>query len=80
MQYLVTQLLFVLYKAMLLAPLGSAGLIFNVIFSNILLGSKISRFDVLGTLFIIVGGVLVSYFGAMEVGSESVLFLKLFIQ
>ena len=55
---------------MLLAPLGSAGLIFNVIFSNILLGSKITRFDVLGTLFIIVGGILVSYFGAMDVGSE----------
>ena len=48
----------------ILAPLGSAGLIFNILFSHMFLGTKITRSDWIGTSLIVAGCVLVSIFGA----------------
>ncbi|KAI8915016.1 hypothetical protein DFJ77DRAFT_464317 [Powellomyces hirtus] len=47
-----------------LAPLGSASLIFNVIFSRLFLGTRITRNDWLGTFFVVVGCAIVSTFGS----------------
>jgi uncharacterized membrane protein len=47
----------------ILAPLGSAGLVFNVIFSNIFLNTTITKYDIWGTFWIIVGAVLMTVFG-----------------
>lgn len=49
---------------MILAPLGSIGLIFNIIFSSIFIGTKITRFDWIGTVFIVAGCAVVSTFGS----------------
>ncbi|KAJ3206138.1 hypothetical protein HDU67_008359 [Dinochytrium kinnereticum] len=51
---------------MLLAPLGSAGLIFNILFSRIFLKTPVTRWDFGGTVLIVIGGVLVSLFGGDE--------------
>ncbi|KAI8816329.1 uncharacterized protein EV422DRAFT_546313 [Fimicolochytrium jonesii] len=48
----------------ILAPLGSASLIFNVIFSRLFLGTKIRGLDWLGTFFVVVGCGIVSTFGS----------------
>ncbi|KAJ1557831.1 hypothetical protein HK096_005101, partial [Nowakowskiella sp. JEL0078] len=48
---------------MVLAPLGSSGLIFNVLFSSFFLGTQITSFDWFGTLLIVFGCSLVSIFG-----------------
>ncbi|KAJ3181734.1 hypothetical protein HDU87_000752 [Geranomyces variabilis] len=47
-----------------LAPLGSASLIFNVIFSRLFLGTRITGNDWLGTFFVVVGCAIVSTFGS----------------
>ncbi|RKO88784.1 hypothetical protein BDK51DRAFT_24610, partial [Blyttiomyces helicus] len=47
-----------------LAPLGSAGLIFNVLFSRLFLGTRITMYDWSGTLLIVVGCAIVSTFGS----------------
>ncbi|KAL2912629.1 hypothetical protein HK105_207845 [Polyrhizophydium stewartii] len=46
-----------------LAPLGSAGLIFNVIFSSVFVGTSITRYDWAGTVLIVFGCAVVSTFG-----------------
>jgi drug/metabolite transporter (DMT)-like permease len=46
------------------APLGAAALIFNVIFSKYLVGSKIIKMHLVGTLFVILGSILVAVFGS----------------
>lgn len=48
---------------MILAPLGSAGLIFNIVFSYAFLNTVISNLDYLGTLLIMIGCGLISTFG-----------------
>ncbi|KND00970.1 uncharacterized protein SPPG_04069 [Spizellomyces punctatus DAOM BR117] len=48
----------------ILAPLGSASLIFNVIFSRVFLGTRITASDWLGTLLVVVGCAIVSTFGS----------------
>jgi hypothetical protein len=51
----------------LIAPLGSAGLIFNIIFSNLFFQStKITHKEWIGTLLIVAGSVVVSIFGSTE--------------
>ncbi|KAJ3101345.1 hypothetical protein HDU96_010001 [Phlyctochytrium bullatum] len=57
----VVSLIFI--SPMLLAPLGSAGLIFNVLFSALLLGTRVTIWEVGGTILIVLGGVMVSVFG-----------------
>eukprot|EP00842_Homolaphlyctis_polyrhiza_P000024 jgi/Hompol1/1021/HPOL_004420-RA len=47
-----------------LAPLGSAGLIFNIIFSSIFIGTHITRYDWAGTVLIVIGCAIVSTFGS----------------
>jgi uncharacterized membrane protein len=56
---------------MIFAPLGSMGLIFNILFSNLLLGTFITTYDWLGTAFVMAGCALVSMFGlgSADVGS-----------
>ncbi len=48
----------------ILGPLGSAGLVFNIFFSNLFLGTPITRRDITGTVFIVLGCILCSIFGA----------------
>ncbi|KAI9209083.1 uncharacterized protein BJ171DRAFT_175046 [Polychytrium aggregatum] len=48
----------------ILAPLSSAGLIFNVIFSSVFLGTTISVLDWCGTLLIIGGCCVITVFGS----------------
>ncbi|KAJ3003328.1 UNVERIFIED_CONTAM: hypothetical protein HDU68_005740, partial [Siphonaria sp. JEL0065] len=51
----------------LLAPLGSSGLVFNVFFSSILVGTKVGPLDWVATALIILGGTIVSLFGNVDV-------------
>jgi hypothetical protein len=48
----------------LLAPLGSAGPIFNIIFSKVFLGTPITLYNGIGTGLIVSGGIVVSIFGS----------------
>jgi magnesium transporter len=64
---------------MILAPLGSVSLIFNIIFSAWFLGTKITKFDVVGTILIIIGYfatkhrcTVVSSFGVPDSGNKSI--------
>ena len=47
----------------MVAPLGAAALVFNFIFAYALVGTRITNQDLLGTFLIIVGAILVAYFG-----------------
>ncbi|KAH6574850.1 hypothetical protein BASA61_010333 [Batrachochytrium salamandrivorans] len=47
-----------------LAPLGSAGLIFNIVFSSFFVGTQITRYDWGGTVLIVIGCAVVSTFGS----------------
>ncbi|TPX34172.1 hypothetical protein SmJEL517_g03152 [Synchytrium microbalum] len=49
---------------MLLAPLGSVGLIANIVFSRWLLRTPITRWNIFGTILIVIGCAIVSAFGA----------------
>ncbi|KAI8893107.1 hypothetical protein BC833DRAFT_609590, partial [Globomyces pollinis-pini] len=49
---------------MVFAPLGSLGLIFNILFSSIFLGTIISTYDWIGTILIVAGCAVVSTFGS----------------
>ncbi|KAJ3225178.1 hypothetical protein HDU81_008083 [Chytriomyces hyalinus] len=51
----------------LLAPLGSSGLLFNVFFSSLLIGTKVGVWDWVATGLIIAGGTVVSVFGNVDV-------------
>ncbi|KAI8809798.1 hypothetical protein BJ742DRAFT_224414 [Cladochytrium replicatum] len=53
-----------------LAPLGSSGLIFNVLFSKIFLGTTITRADWWGTLLIVFGCSLISLYGNADDGGR----------
>ena len=57
-----------------LAPLGSAGLIFNIGFSSLFIGTRITRFDVYGTACIVAGCAVVSFFGsaAGDTGEQTI--------
>lgn len=57
---------------MIVAPLGAAGLIFNILFSSVFLGTVITRFDWLGTLLIVVGCALLSTFGIVEEPTKTI--------
>jgi uncharacterized membrane protein len=48
----------------ILAPLGSSGLIFNIIFSSVFSGTRITMYDWLGTILIVIGCAVVSTFGS----------------
>ena len=48
----------------ILAPLGSSGLIFNIIFSSVFSGTQISKYDWIGTILIVVGCAVISTFGS----------------
>ncbi|KAI9105463.1 hypothetical protein DFS34DRAFT_599475 [Phlyctochytrium arcticum] len=50
----------------MLAPLGSASLIFNAIFSRLFLGTRITRLDGVGTVLVVIGCAIVSTFGSGE--------------
>lgn len=52
----------------MVAALGSAALVFNFIFAYWLVGTRILKMDLLATGFIIVGAVLVAWFGSVNKG------------
>lgn len=49
---------------MILAPLGSLSLIFNIIFSFTFTGTPITKYDIIGTILIVMGCTIVSIFGS----------------
>lgn len=53
-----------------MAPLGSVALIFNFIFAKILVGTKITRKDVLGTFVVIASVIWIVVFGGMYNGQD----------
>ncbi|KAF8932053.1 hypothetical protein BGZ58_007267 [Dissophora ornata] len=57
-------------KAQWVAPLGSIALIFNFIFAKILVGTKITRKDVLGTIVVMFSVVWIVIFGGMNSGGD----------
>ncbi|OZJ04746.1 hypothetical protein BZG36_01793 [Bifiguratus adelaidae] len=57
-------------KTQWVAPLGSIALIFNFVFARILVGTHITRRDVIGTLIVICAVVWIVVFGGMNGGSD----------
>ncbi|RIB02250.1 hypothetical protein C2G38_2228360 [Gigaspora rosea] len=55
----------------ILAPLGAVTLIFNAFFAQLLLGDVFSRQSVIGTFFIIIGAVMIPFFGVVKVQNHS---------
>ncbi|KAF0449940.1 hypothetical protein F8M41_002287 [Gigaspora margarita] len=55
----------------ILAPLGAVTLIFNAFFAQLLLGDVFSRQSVIGTFFIIIGAVMIAFFGVVKVQNHS---------
>ncbi|KAI8799869.1 hypothetical protein BJ742DRAFT_717401 [Cladochytrium replicatum] len=73
--YIVTQMFgsivaLIFISPIVLAPLGSSGLIFNVVFSTIFFGTTITRADWWGTLLIVFGCSLISLYGNAEEGGR----------
>lgn len=59
-------------RAEYVAPLGSSSLIFNILFAYLLVGTSITKLDVVGTLTIIVGVVGVVVFGNMRIKTDKI--------
>ncbi|KAG0354554.1 hypothetical protein BGZ54_001591, partial [Gamsiella multidivaricata] len=57
-------------KAQWVAPLGSAALIFNFIFAKILVGTRITKKDVVGTVVVTFSVVWIVIFGGMNSGAD----------
>ncbi|CAG8688441.1 4162_t:CDS:2 [Dentiscutata erythropus] len=55
----------------ILAPLGAVTLIFNAFFAQLLLGDVFSRQSVIGTLFILIGAVMIAFFGVVKAQNHS---------
>ncbi|RIA80623.1 magnesium transporter NIPA-domain-containing protein [Glomus cerebriforme] len=50
----------------ILAPLGAVTLVFNAIFAKLLLGDIFNRQTIIGTIFIIIGAIMIALFGVVE--------------
>lgn len=61
-----TTLALVFLPPIVVAPLGAAALIFNVLFSKLLVGTRITLNHLKGTLFVIIGSVLITSFSSYE--------------
>ncbi|KAI1297549.1 hypothetical protein EDD11_007094 [Mortierella claussenii] len=59
-------------KAQWVAPLGSISLIFNFVFAKILVGTRIARTDVLGTIVVMLSVVWIVVFGGMKTGGTDI--------
>ncbi|KAF9178066.1 hypothetical protein BGZ51_008119 [Haplosporangium sp. Z 767] len=57
-------------KAQWVAPLGSIALIFNFVFAKILVGTRITRQDVLGTIVVMLSVIWIVVFGGMNSGAD----------
>ncbi|CAO3685577.1 unnamed protein product [Rhizopus stolonifer] len=57
-------------KTQWVAPLGSVALIFNFIFAKLLVGTKITRKDVLGTFVVVASVIWIVVFGGMYNGED----------
>ncbi|KAG0234016.1 hypothetical protein B0O80DRAFT_490482 [Mortierella sp. GBAus27b] len=57
-------------KAQWVAPLGSIALIFNFVFAKILVGTRITRTDVYGTVIVMVSVIWIVTFGGMKSGAD----------
>ncbi|RHZ79634.1 hypothetical protein Glove_143g61 [Diversispora epigaea] len=55
----------------ILAPLGAVTLIFNALFAKLLLGDVFSKQSLLGTIFIIIGAIMIALFGMVKAPSHS---------
>ncbi|CAG8535990.1 7945_t:CDS:2 [Dentiscutata heterogama] len=55
----------------ILAPLGAVTLIFNAFFAQLLLGDVFSRQSVIGTFFILIGAVMIAFFGVVKAQNHS---------
>lgn len=64
---------------MILAPLGSTGLMFNIMFASVFLGTGITKYDWIGTILIVAGCSIVSVFGSRipEPGTFTLLIILL---
>ncbi|GAA5883457.1 hypothetical protein JCM3774_005958 [Rhodotorula dairenensis] len=59
-------------RAEYVAPLGASSLIFNVLFAYLLVGTSITKLDVIGTLTIIVGVLGVVVFGNIRIKTDAI--------
>ncbi|CAG8477828.1 5032_t:CDS:2 [Acaulospora morrowiae] len=50
----------------ILAPLGAVTLIFNALFAKLLLGDVFSKRSLIGTIFIIIGAIMIALFGMVD--------------
>lgn len=57
-------------KTQWVAPLGSVALIFNFLFAKLLVGTKITRKDVLGTFVVVASVIWIVVFGGMYNGED----------
>lgn len=55
----------------ILAPLGAVSLLWNAFFARVILGDVFSRFMLFGTLFVVVGAVLIGIFGIVPEPTHS---------
>ncbi|KAG0204260.1 hypothetical protein BGX28_003755, partial [Mortierella sp. GBA30] len=57
-------------KTQWVAPLGSIALIFNFVFANFLVGTRITKKDVWGTIVVMISVVWIVVFGGMNSGAD----------
>ncbi|CAG8651824.1 13620_t:CDS:2 [Funneliformis caledonium] len=57
-------------KAQWVAPLGSVSLIFNFVFARMLVGTKITRKDIIGTFVVILSVIWIVIFGGVNAGNN----------
>ncbi|KAK3827937.1 MAG: hypothetical protein J3Q66DRAFT_382801 [Benniella sp.] len=57
-------------KAQWVAPLGSIALIFNFVFAKILVGTRIAKTDIIGTIVVVISVVWIVSFGGMKSGAD----------
>ncbi|CAI2178123.1 16402_t:CDS:2, partial [Funneliformis geosporum] len=55
----------------ILAPLGAVTLIFNAFFAKILLGDVFTKQTIIGTIFILIGAIMIGFFGVVNEPSHS---------
>jgi drug/metabolite transporter (DMT)-like permease len=55
----------------ILAPLGAVSLLWNAFFARLILGDVFSRYMLLGTLFVVVGAILIGIYGIVPEPTHS---------
>ncbi|KAF9984472.1 hypothetical protein BGZ75_003955 [Mortierella antarctica] len=70
-QLLVSTIALNFLKTQWVAPLGSIALIFNFVFAKILVGTRITKRDVWGTVVVMISVVWIVVFGGMNSGADN---------